>query len=95
MTRSWVYASAKRQNNYVGFGSQVDHDERGRMHIVPSIYPTLQRNGSELPMPRLIVLYAPPEDPDVFDAHYRDVHTAIVARSLLYIYAGEFFGSLF
>jgi glutamate synthase domain-containing protein 2 len=54
VTRSWVYASAKGQNNYVGFGSQVDHDERGRMHIVPSIYPTLQRNGSELPMPRLI-----------------------------------------
>ena len=31
-------------------------------------------------MPRLIVLYAPPEDPDAFDAHYRDVHTPIVSR---------------
>ena len=31
-------------------------------------------------MPRLIVLYRPPEDPDAFDAHYRDVHTPIVSR---------------
>ena len=31
-------------------------------------------------MPRLIALYAPPEDPDAFDAHYRDVHAPIVAR---------------
>ena len=29
---------------------------------------------------RLIVLYSPPDDPAVFDAHYRDVHTAIVQR---------------
>jgi uncharacterized protein (TIGR02118 family) len=31
-------------------------------------------------MPRLIVLYSPPDDPDAFEAHYRDVHTPIVAR---------------
>jgi uncharacterized protein (TIGR02118 family) len=31
-------------------------------------------------MPRLIVLYSAPEDTDAFDAHYRDVHTPIVAR---------------
>ena len=31
-------------------------------------------------MPRLIALYAPPEDPEAFDAHYRDVHAPIVAR---------------
>ena len=31
-------------------------------------------------MPRLIALYAPPEDADAFDAHYRDVHSAIVNR---------------
>jgi uncharacterized protein (TIGR02118 family) len=31
-------------------------------------------------MPRLIVLYNVPEDPEAFDAHYRDVHTAIVER---------------
>jgi uncharacterized protein (TIGR02118 family) len=31
-------------------------------------------------MPRLIALYNVPEDPEAFDAHYRDVHSAIVAR---------------
>jgi len=31
-------------------------------------------------MPRLIALYNVPEDPEAFDAHYRDVHTPIVAR---------------
>jgi uncharacterized protein (TIGR02118 family) len=29
---------------------------------------------------RLIALYSQPEDPDAFDAHYRDVHEPIVAR---------------
>jgi uncharacterized protein (TIGR02118 family) len=29
-------------------------------------------------MPRLVVLYNQPEDPEAFDAHYRDVHTPIV-----------------
>jgi uncharacterized protein (TIGR02118 family) len=31
-------------------------------------------------MPRLIALYNAPDDTDAFDAHYRDVHTPIVAR---------------
>jgi len=31
-------------------------------------------------MPRLIALYNSPEDPESFDAHYRDVHSTIVAR---------------
>jgi uncharacterized protein (TIGR02118 family) len=31
-------------------------------------------------MPRLIALYNVPDDPDAFDAHYRDVHTPIVSR---------------
>jgi len=31
-------------------------------------------------MPRLIALYNVPEDPESFDAHYRDVHSTIVAR---------------
>ena len=31
-------------------------------------------------MPRLIVLYSVPDDAEAFDAHYRDVHTPIVAR---------------
>ena len=42
VTRSWVYASAKGQNNLVGFGSQVDHNQPGRMHHrsvnVPNAY---------------------------------------------------------
>jgi uncharacterized protein (TIGR02118 family) len=29
---------------------------------------------------RLIALYATPEDPSAFDAHYRDVHAPIVRR---------------
>src|SRR5688500_2879192 len=57
VTRSWVYASAKGQNSMVGFGSQVDHNEPGRMHIVPSMYPTLKRadaTDADLPRPRII-----------------------------------------
>ena len=57
VTRSWVYASAKGQNNMIGFGSQVDHNEPGRMHIVPSMYPTLKRadaTEADLPRPRII-----------------------------------------
>ena len=30
-------------------------------------------------MPRLIALYNAPDDADAFDAHYRDVHSPIVA----------------
>ena len=29
---------------------------------------------------RLIVLYSQPEEPELFDAHYHDVHTPIVRR---------------
>ena len=57
VTRSWVYASAKGQNNMIGFGSQVDHNEPGRMHIVPSMYPTLKAANTteaDLPRPRII-----------------------------------------
>jgi uncharacterized protein (TIGR02118 family) len=31
-------------------------------------------------MPRLVALYNVPDDPDAFDAHYRDVHAPIVDR---------------
>ena len=31
-------------------------------------------------MPRLIALYATPDDPAAFDAHYGDIHTPIVER---------------
>jgi glutamate synthase domain-containing protein 2 len=54
ITRSWVYASAKGQNNHVGFGSQADHNETGRMHILPSLYPTLRRSGATVPRPGVI-----------------------------------------
>jgi glutamate synthase domain-containing protein 2 len=54
VTRSWVYASAKGENNLVGFGSQVDHHQPGRMHILPSMYPTLSHDSVELPKPRVI-----------------------------------------
>jgi glutamate synthase domain-containing protein 2 len=57
VTRSWVYASAKGQNNMVGFGSQVNHNEPGRMMIVPSMYPALGRANAtddDLPRPRII-----------------------------------------
>jgi glutamate synthase domain-containing protein 2 len=57
VTRSWVYASAKGQNNLIGFGSQADHQELGRILIVPSLYPTIARPSAsedDLPRPRLI-----------------------------------------
>jgi hypothetical protein len=57
VTRSWVYASAKGQNNLVGFGSQADHQELGRILIVPSSYPTIAgpaARENDLPRPRLI-----------------------------------------
>ena len=31
-------------------------------------------------MPRLVALYNVPDDPEAFDAHYRDVHAPIVDR---------------
>ena len=54
VTRSWIYASAKGENDLVGFGSQADHDAIGRMHILPSMYPTLRKAGTAAPRPRVI-----------------------------------------
>jgi glutamate synthase domain-containing protein 2 len=57
VTRSWVYASAKGQNNLIGFGTQLDPQEPGRVFIVPSLYPTVGRAGGgeiDLPRPRVI-----------------------------------------
>ena len=54
VTRSWVYASAKGQNNLIGFGSQADPQELGRILIVPSLYPTSlapARAEKDLPRP--------------------------------------------
>lgn len=57
VTRSWVYASAKGQNNLIGFGSQIDPHEPGRVFIVPSLYPTVSLvagRDNDLPRPRII-----------------------------------------
>ena len=65
VTRSWVYASAKGQNNYVGFGSQVDHNEPGRMHILPAMFPTLTSDlplDHAAPCPKRVPPWIPPPD---------------------------------
>lgn len=54
ITREWVYASAKGVSNAIAFGSQVDHRAPGRMHLLPSLYPTLAPKTAPLPMPRVI-----------------------------------------
>ncbi len=54
VTRTWVYAAASGGNQAIGFGSQLDHNETGRMHIVPSMYPTLTRGEVPLPRPAVI-----------------------------------------
>jgi len=57
VTRSWVYASAKGQNNLVGFGAQADHGQVGRILVVPSLYPTIAHSAAledDLLRPRLI-----------------------------------------
>lgn len=41
VTRRWVYASAAGKNSALAFGSQADHTAPGRMHLLPSLYPTL------------------------------------------------------
>lgn len=53
-TRAWVYQSSKGLNNVIGFGSQVDHNAPGRMHILPSMFPTLESEVKEEPRPRVI-----------------------------------------
>src|SRR5581483_8506271 len=53
-TRSWVYQSSKGLNNVIGFGSQVEHNAPGRMHILPSMFPTLEKDVKEEPRPRVI-----------------------------------------
>ena len=54
VTRSWVDTSAKGENNCVGFGSQVEHNEPWKTHILPSLYPTLDTEVAEHPRPRVI-----------------------------------------
>lgn len=37
--RSWIYASAKKQNNYQGFGTDQDQYSPGHVFINPSMFP--------------------------------------------------------
>jgi glutamate synthase domain-containing protein 2 len=37
--RSWIYASAKKENNYEGFGSDQDQDATNYIFIKPSLFP--------------------------------------------------------
>ena len=53
-TRSWVYQSSKGVNNVIGFGSQVEHNAPGKMHILPSMFPTLDTDVKEEPRPAVI-----------------------------------------
>ncbi len=52
-TRTWVYASSKGENNVIGFGSQVDHNAAGTVHIMPSLFPvtgaTEEQDAANLP----------------------------------------------
>lgn len=67
ITREWVYASAKGTGHAIAFGSQVDHDAPGRMHFLPSLYPTLADKSAPLPMPRVIGATRPePYQPNHF-----------------------------
>ena len=54
ITRSWVYASADGANNLVGFGSQLDPQQAGRIFMLPSLYPVLAQADDALPRPRVI-----------------------------------------
>ncbi|MFT6479687.1 MAG: hypothetical protein ACJAVP_002840, partial [Spirosomataceae bacterium] len=37
--RSWIYASAKKENNYEGFGTDQDIHEPGYIFIKPALFP--------------------------------------------------------
>jgi glutamate synthase domain-containing protein 2 len=67
ITREWVYASAAGTSNAIAFGSQVDHNAPGRLHILPSLYPTLASKTGPLPVPRVIGASRPePYQPNHF-----------------------------
>ncbi len=53
-TRSWVYASSKGENNVIGFGSEVDHNAPGTIHILPSMFPVNGSAKEEEALPPLI-----------------------------------------
>src|SRR6185369_16969106 len=37
--RAFVYASSKRENNKVGFGTKQDYSGPGAIHLLPSMFP--------------------------------------------------------
>jgi glutamate synthase domain-containing protein 2 len=43
--RSWIYASAKKQNNYQGFGTDSDVYAQGHVFINPSLFPYVPPEG--------------------------------------------------
>ncbi len=43
--RTWIYASAKKQNNYQGFGSDQDHGSPNYILIKPSMFPFALEEG--------------------------------------------------
>ncbi len=55
-TRSWIYASAKGMNNVIGFGSEVDHNAPGTVHILPNLFPVNQsdKDGEKDALPPVI-----------------------------------------
>ena len=59
IARSWVYASADGGNNMIGFGSQLDPHQAGRIFILPSLYPAPAGSDDELPRPRVIGAHRP------------------------------------
>ncbi len=62
--RSWIYASAKKENNYSGFGTDQDIHEAGHIFIKPTVFPfyvdSTHLNASDpsfLPCAKVIGLY--------------------------------------
>ncbi len=54
-TRSWVYASSKGENNVIGFGSGVDHNAPGTVHLMPSLFPVrTEADHEDFALPPLI-----------------------------------------
>lgn len=48
ITRSWIYQSAKAVNNTIGFGSERDKDAVGSYGLMPSLYPYMPKDETEM-----------------------------------------------
>lgn len=53
-TRTWIYASSKGENNVIGFGSEVDHNAPGTVHILPNLFPVIKTAPGPEPLPPVI-----------------------------------------